>query len=125
MIKINIILSGLLFIIDRSGASPSVGAAVGITNLFRPSAEVPLVEHSYPSYLDYPYQYPGNYDNSLELNTHFGNLLVDDKNDVEASYDDFISDVYSQDRQVKLIYKVISNKHEQKYYRSEWENLSC
>jgi len=100
--KINIILSGLLFITDRSGGSPSVGAAVGITNLFRPSAEVPLVSHSYPSYLDYPYQYSGNYDNSLELNTHFGNLLVDDKNDAEASYDDFISDVYSysQDRQV-------------------------
>ena len=104
MNKINIILSGLLFITDSSGGSPSVGAAVGITNLFRPSAEVPLVSHSYPSYLDYPYQYSGNYDNSLELNTYFGNLLVDDKNDAEASYDDFISDVYSysQDRQVKL-----------------------
>ena len=98
MIKIECILA-FLIITEASSGSPSVGAAVGITNLFRPSAEVPLVSHSYPSYLDYPYQYP---DNSLETNNYFGNLIVDDKNDVEASYDDFLSDVFSHDRQVKL-----------------------
>ena len=98
MIKFKI-LSLLLLLAVSSSGSPSVGAAVGITNLFRPSAEVPLVSSSYPSYLDYPYQYPGN---SLEANNYFDNLIVDDKNDVDASYDDFLSDIYSQDRQVKL-----------------------
>ena len=100
MIKIKCHFAALLIITKTSSGSPSVGAAVGITNLFRPSAEVPLVSHSYPSYLDYPYQYPDNLDNSLEANNYFGNLVVDDKNDVDASYDDFLSDVFSQDRQV-------------------------
>ena len=101
MIKIKCHFAALLLItIKASSGSPSVGAAVGITKFFRPSAEVPLVSHSYPSYLDYPYQYPDNLDNSLEANNYFGKLVVDDKNDVEASYDDFLSDVFSQDRQV-------------------------
>ena len=107
MIRITCVIFGLLVIIENSRGKPSIGASVGITNLFTPSPAAPYVHRSYPSYLDYLYQHPSSLDNSLETNEYFENLVVDDKNYVEASYDGFTTDLYGQDRQVSSIPRLL------------------